>query len=125
MTFPARQPVIHRPYIGLDLDELNNEIPAWDDPVPVKVIGYKITTSQTYSGDRRTRGMWASRQISEGLLTYPPDLEVNVRDRFTLSDGLDYEVDEVRLLRHFLGWNPGGVAKLKRINPTGKPVAAD
>lgn len=126
MTFPLRHTVIHRPYIGFEVDELHNEVPAWDDPQPVRVISWRPKTTQSYSGDRRTRGMWQSRQITELMLTYPPGLEVNVRDVFTMPDGHDYEVDEITNLCHGPFWpapGPGNKATLKRIEPTGKPVA--
>lgn len=130
-VIPALKTIIHRPYIGLDLDELHNEIPCWDDPVEVKVQCWEPKTVQSYSGDRRTRGMWQSREITEIDLFIPPDLDVKVRDRFTLPAGVgreptDYEADEITDANNgWHGWQPGYKIHLKRINPIGRPVDAE
>jgi len=117
MTFPTPYTVAHQPYTGLAVDPLNNEVPAWDDTVMVKVIGWRLTQSQEM-------GDYTSRQVIDGVLLTPPGLEVHVRDRFTLPErpggmGGTFEVVEVSDVGHgFHQWNPGGVVKLRKTPET-------
>ena len=126
MTFPKPFTVKHQPYTGLELDQLNNEIPCWDDPVEVKVIQWVPTVEQRLIEN-------TSRQVVEARLLAPPDLAVNLRDRFILPAppgkpwaGGTYEVIEAIDLSHgFHGWHPGNRYTLRKTPATLQYEAPD
>lgn len=108
MTFPTPFTVQHYAYIGGDnVDELGNEVEAWDDPKTVAVQGWQVIAKEKL-------GPSAQGEIADTALSVPPDFIPNIRDRIGLPDGI-YEVVELDMQSNgFHGWTPGNVVMLKK-----------
>ena len=96
------------------LDNYNNEIESWGDPVDDTVLGCSRATTEERSEDGHNRLV-----VVRTLLTRT-DSFYNERDRFILPDEPDavYEVDgiHVRADRNPFGWNPGGQLVIRRVD---------
>ncbi|QRY51733.1 hypothetical protein [Mycolicibacterium septicum] len=111
MTFPTPWTVGHHVFTGTGQDDLGNDIETWASPVNVKVIAWYASMLETLAGH-------TSQVDSDIDLLVPPSLQVSVQDRFTLpSFDQPFEVVAFQDYCHgFHQWQPGNVAKLKRVD---------
>ena len=77
--FPLKQKVGHEKYIGSELDELNNEIEEFEDPVLVKVFGWEPFTSSEEVIEGHTR------VVTKTKLYAPQEMGAMPKDRVSLA----------------------------------------
>lgn len=111
MLFAHGETVQWRKFDSPGLDDYNNDIEAWDDPVPVEGCGFDP------GGTQEPRDGSAQRVITTPVLYAPKGRAYGARDRFTVR-GLTYEVegDPADWVHPMTGWDPGyTVINLQRV----------
>ncbi len=111
MTFPTPYTVDWFPYAGgpETVDELGNETESWSETATSKAVqGWEDTNAEKL-------GPNATGEISDVVLSVPPDWTPGMRDRIELPGRGIYEVTGFSLqCNGFHGWQPGNLVMLKR-----------
>lgn len=110
----ARYQIQRLPFNGEGMDDFNNKIESWGEPVPVKIIGLNPATSDE-SGENH------NRLSVERVMLVPRGFQANSRDRFT---GLPNEGSRVFEAigvpdfgsTPFTSWNFGGKLKVRCVS---------